>query len=227
LEDLVRRSLQLVLRDISPSAAVEAYIRERAARLEQFHRGILSCRVVVEAPVRHHRTGGPFTVRIVLKVPGGELVVDRQIGSDLYVVIRDAFDAARRRLEDYARRRRGAVKTHEAGLWARVAKLFPEEGHGFLETRSGREIYFHRNSVLNPGFERLEVGSDVRFVEERGEQGPQASTVKIVSRGRGKTGASDRRSEGSPVDAWLGGSRAPASHAAMPARHRAGGRRGT
>jgi ribosomal subunit interface protein len=174
--------LQVTLRDISPSEAIEAYIRERAAKLEQFYDRIISCRVVVEAPVRHHRKGGPYKVRIDLTVPGDELVVDRQVDEDLYVAIRDAFHAARRKLEDYARRQRGAVKVHEASPHARVAKLFPEEGYGFLETPDGREVYFHRNSVKDSGFDSLEIGTEVRFAEESGEQGPQASAVIIVGK---------------------------------------------
>ncbi|HZY31178.1 MAG TPA: HPF/RaiA family ribosome-associated protein, partial [Candidatus Methylomirabilis sp.] len=111
--------LEVTLRDISPSEAIEAYIQERAARLELFYDRIMSCRVVVEAPVRHHRKGGPYKVRIDLTVPGDELVINRQVDEDLYVAIRDAFHAARRRLEDHARRQRGAVKVHEASPHAR------------------------------------------------------------------------------------------------------------
>ena len=177
--------LQVTLRDVSPSEAVEGYIRERAAKLDIFCNSIMSCRVVVEAPVRHHRKGGPFKVRIDLTVPGDELVVNRQADEDLYVAIREAFDAARRRLEDYVRRQRGAVKTHEAPPQARVSKLFPGEGYGFLETPDGHEIYFHRNSVLDGGFDRLEIGTEVRFAEEEGDQGPQASTVAIIGKQRG------------------------------------------
>jgi ribosomal subunit interface protein len=176
--------LQVTLRDISPSEAVEGYIRERALKLDEFYNKIMSCRVVVEAPVRHHRKGGPFKVRIDMTVPGDELVVNRQADEDIYVAIREAFDAARRRLEDYARRQRGSVKVHEAPPQGRVGKLFPEEGYGFIETPDGSEIYFHRNSVLGPGFDRLELGTEVRFVQEEGERGPQASTVTIVGKHR-------------------------------------------
>ena len=104
--------LQLTARDVSLSAAAEAEIRAKAADLETYYNGIISCRVVVEGPGRHHRRG-PFTLHLDLLVPGAELVVDRQANADLYVAIRDAFDAARRRLEDFARRQRGAVKSHE------------------------------------------------------------------------------------------------------------------
>ena len=61
--------------------------------------------------------------------------------------------------EDYARRQRGDVKAHEEALRACVSKLFPEDGYGFLETPDGREIYFHRRSVLHPGFDRLAIGT--------------------------------------------------------------------
>jgi len=79
------------------------------------------------------------------------------------------------------RRRRGFVKTHEAASHGRVRKLFPDEGYGILETSDGREIYFHRHSVLHDGFDRLEVGTEVTFVAEEGKKGPQASTVKAVA----------------------------------------------
>ena len=171
--------LQITARDVSLSEAAETDIRNKAANLDLYYDSIMSCRVVVEGPVRHHRKA-PYTVRIDLTVPGSELVVDRHADEDLYVAIRDAFDAARRRLEDYARRQRGAEKTHEAAPHGRVTMLFPKQDYGFLETPDGREIYFHRNSVLHPGFDRLEIGTEVRFVEELGQEGPQASTVAIV-----------------------------------------------
>ncbi len=178
--------LQITVRDLSPSDAIEAHIRERAVRLERFHDRIVGCRVVVEAPHRHRHQGVLYHVRIDLTVPGGELVVKRESNEDAYVAVRDAFDAARRRLEDYARRQRGVLKTHGGLLLGRVSKLFPEEGYGFIETPDGREIYFHRNSVLNDGFDRLEIGREVRFSEEPGEQGPQASTVRLAGRNRVK-----------------------------------------
>ena len=174
--------LQITAQDFSLSEPVETDIREKAAKLDSFYNKIMRCRVVLEAPVQHHRKGGPYNVRIDLAVPGVELVVNRQADEDLYVAIRNAFDAARRQLEDYVRRHHGDVKTHEVVSYARVSQLFPEEGYGFLETPDGREVYFHRNSVLDPGFERLEVGMEVRFAEEQGGKGPQASTVTIVSR---------------------------------------------
>ena len=104
--------LRVTFRDMEPTAAVDQRIRERAAALEQFCDDITACHVVVEEHHRHHHQGGLFHVRIDLTVPGTVLVVNRepqkhQAHEDLYVAVRDAFDAARRQLEDWARERRG------------------------------------------------------------------------------------------------------------------------
>lgn len=167
--------------DLTPET--EAYIRERAEHLDAFYDLILTCRVIVEAPVHHHRKGGPFEVRIDLDVPGGVVAVTRQEADDLHVAIRKAFDAAERRLEDYAQKRQEEqrqVKTEAGPPEARVIKLFPDEGYGFLEAPDGHEIYFHRNSVLGDDFPRLKIGEVVRFIEEEGDKGPQATTVSSL-----------------------------------------------
>lgn len=153
-------------------------------------RWIMSCRVVVDVPHRHHKEGNFYQVRIDLKIPGAEIAVRREPAAhgeyrDIDIAIRDAFDEARRQLEDRIRIVRGQVKTHEPIPHARVVRLMPEGGYGFLETPDGREIYFHEHSVLNGGFRALEVGAEVSFVEEQGETGPQASTVRAVGRHSG------------------------------------------
>jgi cold shock CspA family protein len=97
---------------------------------------------------------------------------------DVYVAIRDVFMAARRKLQDEARLLRGDVKHREGPPHAVVGTLLTEENYGFLETEDGREIYFHRNSVANGGFDRLSVGARVAFSEAEGEKGPQATFVR-------------------------------------------------
>jgi ribosomal subunit interface protein len=180
--------LQITFRDMEPSAAVEAKIRDRAARLDHYCDRIVSCRVMVESPHGHHHQGRLFHVRIDLGVPDGELVVTRehhhrdQAHEDVYVAIRDAFDAMKRQLVDYTRVRRGAVKQHEPPPGGHVISLHPEEDYGKLRTPDGRVIYFHRNSVLKDAFDALQVGSEVRFTETAGERGPQASTVMPVGK---------------------------------------------
>jgi cold shock CspA family protein/ribosome-associated translation inhibitor RaiA len=183
----MERPLKITSRDFALSAAFETEIREKAAALDSYYPRISGCEVTVEAPaITHHRKGGPFVVRIRLTLPGRELVADHQEQEELSQAIREAFDAARRQVEDYARELRGAVKAHDPELRAKVVKLFPD--YGFLETLDGREIYFHPNSVLEEGFGKMEVGTEVRFAEEEGEQGPQASTVIVLH----KHGAKNR-----------------------------------
>jgi ribosomal subunit interface protein len=178
--------LQITTRNVSISEFVKDDIREKAAKLDRFSDHIMGLRVMVEAPHRHHRQGVRYLVRIDITTSGAELVIKRQPHEDIYVAVRDAFDAARRKLEDYERRIRGAVKFHETMPHAHVSKLFPDEGYGFLEAPDGHEVYFHRNSVLNGAFDRMTVGTKVRFVEELGEKGPQASTVMVVGRPHGQ-----------------------------------------
>jgi cold shock CspA family protein len=88
----------------------------------------------------------------------------------------------KRQLEDYSRIRRGKTKQHETPDGGHVISLHPDEDYGRIGTPDGREIYFHRNSVLKDGFDKLEVGSEVRFTEEAGERGPQASSVIPVGK---------------------------------------------
>ena len=105
--------LQITIRDVEHSEALEAHIRGKVEKLEEFFKHITSCRVVVEVPHKHHHQGKQFNVRIDIGVPGSEIVVNRDHAEDIYVALRDAFDAAKRQLEDYARKIRGDIKTHE------------------------------------------------------------------------------------------------------------------
>jgi cold shock CspA family protein len=179
--------LQISFGQMEHSPALEATIREKAARLDTFARRIMSCRVVVEFAGKHHAYGNQYNVRIDITLPGGEVVATREPGEhkeykEIAIALRDAFDAAARQLEDRVRCQRGDVKLRVRMAHARVSKLVPADDYGFLATPEGREIYFHRNSVLNAAFDRLQVGTEVAFSEEEGEQGPQASTVRLVGR---------------------------------------------
>jgi ribosome-associated translation inhibitor RaiA/cold shock CspA family protein len=176
--------LQITFRHMDSSDAAAARIRERTAELERVFDRITSCRVVVECRHPRHQQGNLFRVRVDLKVPGRELVVGRdpaahQAHEDVYVAIRDTFDAARRLLEDHVRERRGDVKVHAVPDHGRIARLLPEQNCGFIASADGNEIYFHRNSVTNGGFDKLTVGDEVRFVAQHSESaaGLQASTV--------------------------------------------------
>jgi ribosomal subunit interface protein len=169
------------------SEALATKISNRADKLKKFCDSIVGCRVAVESRHHHHAKGRHFRLRVEVTVPGEKLVADREPDAhhaytDVYVAIRDAFDTMQRQLEDYERRRRGQVKAHEVPRHGRVIELNPEEDYGRIETSEGRLVYFHRNSVVDGDFDALEIGAEVRFDEEMGERGPQATTVQLVGK---------------------------------------------
>jgi cold shock CspA family protein/ribosome-associated translation inhibitor RaiA len=182
--------LELSMRHLSPrqSRVAEELVREQVARLEHLADDIISCRVAVEeAQQPPQRSANPYRVRIRLTLGRGrELVVVRDIADSepdepMELVIRHAFDAMRRNLTE-ARDRRREHRPPEAELGV-VVRLFPDGGYGFLNAADdGHEVYFHRHAVLGGDYDRLGIGTVVRFEEESGRQGPQATTVQIVDK---------------------------------------------
>jgi cold shock CspA family protein len=174
------------------TAALQASIERHVAKLEERYGRVTACRVVVKGPSEHHRTGR-YEVNIRLALPNGrEVDISRtppadERYTDLDFAINDSFKRARRRLQDQARKLQGQVKQHEGEPIGTVASLDTSGEFGFLESGDGREIYFHRNSVLNNGFNQLEIGTRVLFAEEVGDKGPQASTVKLLGKHRLRT----------------------------------------
>ena len=198
-------STQITFRNMAAIADLRETIESRIQKLETFCKPILSCRVMIEAPNHHHRKGDPFHVRIDTTLTDGKVVVKhaesiypgkseldsersrkrRETTSErncLMLAVRGAFSAARRKLQEHARLRRSDVKTHEPNLLAKVSRIFPDAGYGYLETPDGREIYFHENSVLGGPFKKLKPGIRAQVVEEVGLKGPQASTVRIIKK---------------------------------------------
>jgi ribosome-associated translation inhibitor RaiA len=98
--------LQISLRGIAPSDTLVKGIRDKAQKLEHFYDRITGCRVALTLDARHQRQGKQFSVHVGVKVPGGAIEVTREHDQNIHVALRDAFDAARRQLEDYARERR-------------------------------------------------------------------------------------------------------------------------
>jgi len=178
--------LQITYRDMARSEALDARIRDKAAQLEKFHPHIMSCRVTVEERDRHHRQGKQWRVKLDIRVPQREVVVNRDHHEDVFVALRDAFDAAARQLEDAVRVQRGDVKSHEIPRRGKVARLFAEDGCGFIVTADGRELYFSRDNVVEPPFEHLKVGDVVQFIEEAAGEGRQAKRVSVGRHGEGE-----------------------------------------
>lgn len=177
--------LEIAFHNIPPSPAIEQRIRERVDRMQRRFAHVNSCRVVFEVPHRSAANALEYHVRIETRVPDKELVVSRDPGArgaqrDPHGAVRDAFDAMERQLEAHAEKVRGATKTHAAPLHGRVLRTFPE--HGFVGTNDGREIYFHRNAVVDGDFEALEEGATVELSLVHGESpmGPQATTVRPI-----------------------------------------------
>jgi ribosomal subunit interface protein len=180
----MQASLQITVRHMPSSEALEARIRDQAAKLEEFHPHLVSCRVTVEEVDRHKHQGRQFRVRIDAKVPGREIVADRDHHEDVYVALRDAFAAVARQLEEDARVRRGDVKKHEVPQHGRVARLLAQEDYGFIATPDGREFYFSRDNVVHPSFDDLAVGDEVQFIEEAAAEGMQAKRVSVGKHGQ-------------------------------------------
>jgi ribosome-associated translation inhibitor RaiA/cold shock CspA family protein len=181
--------VEITFRNLHPSAILQDNVRARVRKLEQACDRLTGCRVLVEAAHRHQHQGRLYHVRIELSVPGRALAVSRdpaahQAHADVYVAVRDAFAAARRQLERFRQVNRRAAQAHAHAATraprGRILELQPLLDCGRIGSAGGREIYFHRNSLLNGRFDRLEVGAPVRFAEERGDQGPQASSVRLL-----------------------------------------------
>jgi cold shock CspA family protein len=173
---------------MDPSPDVRAAIENHIAQLEDRFGRITAGRVVLKAPSGRHRTGGLYEIAVRLSLPDGREVnvghvrQDDERFADLNYALNDTFKRARRQLQDNAREMQGQVKESSGSPIGTVAELDPLGQFGFIKTDDGREIYFHRNSVLADGFAQLGVGARVSFAEEMGDKGPQASTVKPLSK---------------------------------------------
>lgn len=169
--------VQITVRDLPATSAIESHIRKKADKLRRFFNRICSCRVVIELSQKHKHQGKLFNVRIDLAVPGKELVVTRKNNEDLYIAVRDAFNAVARQLEEYSRKRHGRVKTHEDVLHGHVLRLVPEEGYGFIEGADGNEYYFSVTNVSYPSFDQLLIGDAVEYTPASFADGQQAHHV--------------------------------------------------
>ena len=179
--------VHVIFRNMDPSPAVENKVSQLAEKLERYFDHIISCSVTIEAPHRHHHKGRLYHVRIDLSVPNAELVASREpmqnhAHEDVYVAIRDAFNAIKRQLQSHISKQRGEIKHHEPVCYGRVNEIAPPADYGYIETPDGRQIRFTSHSVIDYDFEKLEVGDRVRFVELENEQGLVATTVYMETK---------------------------------------------
>jgi len=180
---------ELIFHDVDRSAWVENYILERVQRLDKFAEGITSCRVSLTQDQASHQKGNRYRVMVEVRMPPNhDLAVRKakvihEMQTQLPALINLAFGAIERQLKKTAQLRRGEVKNQENGQPHGIVEKLFDEGYGFLRAvDDDRQVYFHRNSVLHGDFERLAIGTEVRFTPQDGDDGPQASSVQIVAK---------------------------------------------
>ena len=181
----MRCLLQIKYEDLPESEALSTHIQQKADKLEQFFPRLISCIVTVGLPHRHSNQGEHYFVQIDVTAPGAEIISNRQNHEDVYVALRDAFDAAKRILEDHTRIRRGQTKQHAEPAHGTVARLL--DGFGFIEGDDGNDYYFSAENLVDQPFDRLAEGMEVKFLPEVAQEGWQA---KRVSTGKQRNQAS-------------------------------------
>ncbi len=185
--------VKIDLQGMVATAELKDAIARHLQQFEERFGRITAARVALKTPSGRHHTGGLFEINIHLALPEGREVnvghtrQDDERYADLQFALNHTFKRARRQLQDRARRLEGQIKSHEGQPVGIVRRLDPLGEFGFIETTDGREVYFHRNSVLNGDFSRLTVNAHVAFAEETGVKGPQASTVRLLRKHRLKT----------------------------------------
>lgn len=186
--------VEIGFHNFEPPDWAEGEIRSRIAKLDRIYARLISCRVRVDQRQRNSAGTLPPVVRIELGIPGrGELVVSHEPehlqrkfqAPDLRNAIHEAFRIAEDQLTELKAkldgRPRDSVRDLERQFLGQVAELQPEKDFGFLLTKEGGLLYFHRNSVLLGDFDALSVGDEAFYVEEVGDTGPIAVKVRIKS----------------------------------------------
>jgi ribosome-associated translation inhibitor RaiA/cold shock CspA family protein len=187
--------LEIAFRNIDKSAWAEEQIRARVAKLEKLHDRLISCRVRVEQRANNSSGTIPPVVHIELGVPGRkDIVVSHEPdhlqrkfqAPDLHNAIHEAFRIAEDRLAGLKEKLDGRTKEghHDAEnqFLGQVAEITPAEDFGFLLTKEGGLLYFHRNSLLSGDFDSLARGDEVFYVEDMGDTGPIATKVRPKER---------------------------------------------
>jgi len=187
--------LEIAFHNIESSDWAERQIRERVADLERRYDRLISCRVHIDQRAKDLTGTIPPVVHIELGIPGRrELVVSHEPEHllrkyrhpDLHKAINEAFRIAERQLLDLKEQRgdrsKGVVHESEQQFLGEVAEINHDEDFGFLKTKEGTLLYFHRNSLLNGDFDKLERGDEVHYVESVGDTGPIATKVRVKAK---------------------------------------------
>ena len=173
--------------DLDPVPAAERHVLRGLARLERLAPDLVRVHVTLAKRGARREKGDLYTVNLEVTGPGRDVFVSRtptlhSESEDLLIAIGEAFDKARRGLVESRAVMRGEVKSHEPAATGTVTELFPD--YGFIRAMDGRVVYFHKHSVLAGGWDDMEVGVQVRFADEPGDEGPQATAVVVRSPSR-------------------------------------------
>jgi cold shock CspA family protein/ribosome-associated translation inhibitor RaiA len=187
--------LEIAFHNIESSEWAEQEIRERAADLEKLYDRLVSCRVRIDQRAKDLTGTIPPVVHIELGIPGRpDLVVSHEPEHllrkyqhpDLRKAIHEAFRIAERQLLALKKQRDGRTKVGnhdtENQFLGQVAEITPGQDFGFLMTKEGGLLYFHRNSLLTGNFDDLKRGDDVYYNEDVGDTGPIATKVRVKAR---------------------------------------------
>lgn len=181
--------LEVTYRGLERNDFIHDLIQKKSTKLERACPHMISCRVVLEREQKQKRTGSEYKIRVELGVPPGHnLVVTRktlilQAQKDLPPLVREAFEAAERKIKELAAQQKGRVKSHpQQEIQAFIDQIFPGEDYGYIRTVDGREIMFHRNSLVNENFDALEVGAGVAFELAEDPGAARASSVRVMGR---------------------------------------------
>ncbi|MBD3421057.1 MAG: HPF/RaiA family ribosome-associated protein [Chitinivibrionales bacterium] len=180
---------EISFRNMQKTGPLDALVREKIAKLEEFCDHISRCSVIVEQQERKQRSANPYHVRIDLTIPPGHHIAvnqkPRQVDVDdaADAEIRSAFKKAGRLVRELNERQHGNAAEHEQhSTNAVIETLFREQGYGFIRTIDNRQVYFHRNALDEKDYDRLQPGTGVSFDETRGKEGPQARHVRIIEK---------------------------------------------
>ncbi len=189
--------LEITFHNIETSASAEAAIRDHVARLERIYERMTACRVRVDQRNQNLTDTIPPVVHIEISVPGRKDIViahepehlqRKYQMPDLHNAINEAFRIAEQRLSKYKDKMadQRSAKRHEAvhEFRGQIAEVTPEQDFGFLVTKEGGLLYFHRNSLLAGNFNSLQRGDEVTYVEEMGDTGPVAYKVRLIGSSR-------------------------------------------
>ena len=185
----MQEPLEISFNDIEKTPQLEALIREKTERLEKFSDAIVSCHVDVAQPHAHQNSGSGYRVCIELRVPPKDSLVAHEHSShgDIHdtveTVVNRAFDALERQLKEHTTRLREDQREHaQEDQPGTVIVIDQDKRYGIIKTVAGRDIYFTDNAVLHDDFDRIEIGTAVRYEDQPGDEGPRASTVEIVEK---------------------------------------------